>query len=272
MTVRVLTYHSHNISGNDYATNDHVALGIDLPALHEMGVQFVPLAQIVAMVRSGRLNNAQPVVGLSFDDGPVFDFADFVHEQFGPQRSFANILRDFTLRTGTAVSATSFVIASPEARRAMEEAPDCGYPRLENWLGEAWWKEATNSAILTIGNHSWDHVHHAPIRIAVDVPERDNFALIRDYISADTEIRKAADYISARTGQRCTLFAYPFGHVNDFLVYEYFPERASEHGMIAAFSVGDESITSDTSVWNIPRLVCGHHWKTPGELARLVGV
>jgi peptidoglycan/xylan/chitin deacetylase (PgdA/CDA1 family) len=270
MTVRVLAYHSHNISGNEYATNDHVALASDLETLHRMGVRIVPLEEIAALVRERAVDENRRIVGLSFDDGPVFDFEDFTHARFGLQRGFARILREHGERTGNRVHATSFVIASPEARRAMERAPDCGFPDMLDWLGERWWKPAVDSSLLSIGNHSWDHVHHAPAAIAADLPERDNFALVRDYVAADAEIRRAGDYINARVAGRCRVFAYPFGHVNDFLAHEYFPERTAEHGMVAAFGVGAEPITRRTSAWNIPRVVCGEHWRRPEELEALL--
>lgn len=271
MTVRVLAYHSHNISGNEYATNDHVALASDLETLHRLGARIVPLEHVAQLVREGRAGEATGrVVGLSFDDGPVFDFEDFEHARFGRQRGFANILRDFSARTGARSCATSFVIASPEARAAMERAPDCGYPDLKGWLGENWWKPAAESPFLAIGNHSWDHVHHAPAEIATGAGERDNFALVDDYAAADAEIRRASDYINARVGGRCRVFAFPFGHTNEYLVRRYLPEHAAEHGMVAAFGVAREPITGATSVWNIPRIVCGDHWRSPAELEALV--
>jgi hypothetical protein len=270
MTVRVLAYHSHNIAGNDYATNDHVALAADLETLHRLGARIVPLEAIAAMVRERRVEGEELTVGLSFDDGPVFDVEDFVHQRFGPQRAFASILRDFSARTGREACATSFVIASPEARLAMERAPDCGYPERFGWLGEHWWKTAAESPTIAIGNHSWDHVHHAPARLAIDLPRRDDFALVDGYVAADAEIRRAADYINARVGGRCRLFAFPFGHVNEYLVNEYLPQRAHEHRMAAAFGVGAARIGAQTSVWNIPRVVCGDHWRSPDELLALL--
>jgi hypothetical protein len=136
MTVRVLAYHSHNISGNTYATNDHVALASDLETLYQLRARIVSLEEIAYMVRDRTAPDGELVVGLSFDDGPVFDFEDFVHPIFGPQRAFVN--------------------------------------------------------------------------------------------------------------------------------------SSSEHGMIAAFGVGVGAITKETSVWNIPRLVCGEHWRRPSELRELM--
>ena len=47
MRVPILTYHSNNISGNDYASNDHVALAADLRLIHDRGLRIVPLARVV---------------------------------------------------------------------------------------------------------------------------------------------------------------------------------------------------------------------------------
>jgi hypothetical protein len=274
MRALVLTYHSHNISGSDYATNDHVALASDLRTVHTAGGRFVPLATIASSLRAGLEGADELLVGLSFDDGPRFDYADFVHPLLGEQRGFLNILRDFRDEMGASAQpdlhATSFVIASPEARRAMERAPDCGYPDMPDWLGEDWWSEAIDSGLMAIGNHSWDHVHHAVERIAASTPQRDDFTRVASYTDADREIRAAAAYINARVQGRCTHFAFPFGHVNDFLVKDYLPLRGYEHGMVAAFGTGGRAVRADDSVWNIPRLVCGEHWRSPGELEKLL--
>jgi hypothetical protein len=274
MRALVLTYHSHNISGSGYATNDHVALAHDLRAVHAAGARIVPLSEIADAVRAGMEPQAVPRVGISFDDGPSFDFADFVHARFGSQRSFLNILRDFRAEVGEraqpGLHATSFVIASPAARAAMERAPDCGYPEIAEWLSDRWWSEAIDSGLMAIGNHSWDHVHHAVDRTVISARERDDFRRVDNYPDADREIRAAAAFINARVGGRCELFAFPFGHANDYLVNEYLPLRGYEHGMVAAFGTGGRGISPEDSVWNIPRLVCGEHWRSPDELAALL--
>ena len=268
MKALVITYHSHNISGADYATNDHVVLASDLRTLTAAGARIVPLARIVGALRAGLDGPADELlVGLTFDDGPEFDFSDFLHPRFGPQRSFFNVLRDFVGEPGTAqpeLHATSFVIASREARAAMARAEDCGYPDRPGWLGDAWWKDAAASGLVAIGNHSWDHVHHAAPRIAIVAEERDDFTRVASYVDADREIR-------ARAAAPCEYFAYPFGHVNRFLIEDYMPSRAPEHGMAAAFGVDGRPLARGDSVWNIPRAVCGYHWRSPQELRELLG-
>lgn len=274
MKALVLAYHSHNIAGGDYATNDHVALASDLETLTRAGARVVPLERIAALVREGRIGATGGVeVALTFDDGPVFDFADFVHPRFGPQRGFANIFRDFHARhpgAQPALQGTSFVIASPGARAAMERDASCGYTFLSDWLADSWWRDAADSGLIGIGNHSWDHVHHAVGEIATARGVRDDFHAVDNYADADSEIRQAADYIKARVGGRCTHFAFPFGHVNGYLVNDYLPGHTAEHGMDSAFGTGGRPVAASDSVWNIPRAVCGYHWKTPGELAALV--
>ena len=275
MRALVLTYHSHNIAGAGYAENDHVAFASDLRTLHGRGARIVSLAQIASAVRAGLDGSGEELlVGISFDDGPAFDFSDFTHPRHGPQRSFLNILRDFRAEAGEGAQpglhATSFVIASPAARGAMERAEDCGYAFLEDWLTDRWWDEAIDTGLMAIGNHSWDHVHHAPDSIAISAPVRDDFTRVDNYTDADREIRAAAAFINARVAGRCELFAFPFGHANEYLVNEYLPNRAYEHGMKAAFGTGGRAVRPGDSVWNIPRLVCGYDWKSPAELESLL--
>jgi hypothetical protein len=274
MRALVLTYHSHNVFGTDYPANDHVALARDLRAVHAAGARIVPLPQIVAAARQGLGGGGELLVGLSFDDGPRFDFEDFVHARHGPQRGFLNILRDFRDEVGAAAQpglhATSFVIASPDARREMARSPDCGYPDMDDWLGESWWREAVDSGLMAIGNHSWDHVHHAVGRIAATTQQRNDFTKVDNYTDADREIRAAGAYINARVDGGCDLFAFPFGHANEFLVGDYLPLRGYEHRMAAAFGTGGRAIGPQDSIWNLPRLVCGEHWKSPERLEALL--
>ena len=275
MKAFVLAYHSHNISANDYSTNDHVAFASDLRTITRCGVRIVPLSEVVRHLEAGLDGAPKSIMAaITFDDGPAFDFADFTHPRLGAQRSFLNIMRDFRSEQGEyaqpQLHATSFVIASPDARKAMEMADDCGYPYLSDWLGDAWWADAIKTGLLDVGNHSWDHVHHAPDSIAISVDRRDNFELVDNYLDADREIRRATELIESRTGSRCRYFAFPFGHVNRYLLEDYLPGRRVEHRMEAAFGTGGRAIERTDSVWNIPRLVCGHHWKSPGELEALL--
>jgi hypothetical protein len=275
MKAVVLTYHSHNISGPGYAENDHVALREDLEILARAGARIAPLASIAAALGEGRIDgDGGWWVGLSFDDGPKFDAVDFVHRRFGPQRGFLGILQDFRERQGAAAQptlhATSFVIASPAARLAMQVAPESGYPDEAEWLGDGWWRPAVETGLLEIGNHSWDHVHPLAADVPIASSRRGDFTAVDTYPDADAEIRRASAFIGERLGRPCRLFAYPYGHVNDYLSTEYLPRRKAEHGLEAAFGAAGGIVRPDDSVWNIPRIVCGHDWKHPEALADML--
>jgi peptidoglycan/xylan/chitin deacetylase (PgdA/CDA1 family) len=273
MKALVLTYHSHNIAGATYGTNDHVALASDLRTLTRRGARIVPLDRIVESLHGG-LRGDGLQVALTFDDGPSFDYADFEHRAFGLQRSFLNILRDFRAEAGAAAQpelhATSFVIASPDARRAMELADDCGYADIPGWLTDAWWNDAIDSGLMAVGNHSWDHVHRAVETLVASPEARDDFSRVETYDDADREIRQATAYIRSRTRGRCRYFAYPFGQMNRYLAEDYLPGHRAKHGMAAAFAVGGRAVAPDDSPWSIPRLVCGHHWRSPEALEALL--
>jgi peptidoglycan/xylan/chitin deacetylase (PgdA/CDA1 family) len=273
MKALVLTYHSHNIAGATYGTNDHVALASDLRTLTRRGARIVPLDRIVESLHGG-LRGDGLQAALTFDDGPSFDYADFEHRAFGLQRSFLNILRDFRAEAGAAAQpelhATSFVIASPDARRAMELADDCGYADIPGWLTDAWWNDAIDSGLMAVGNHSWDHVHRAVETLVASPEARDDFSRVETYDDADREIRQATAYIRSRTRGRCRYFAYPFGQMNRYLAEDYLPGHRAEHGMAAAFAVGGRAVAPDDSPWSIPRLVCGHHWRSPEALEALL--
>ena len=148
MPALVLAYHSHHVVGPDYAQNDHVALESDLEQITDAGWRIVGLDAIVATltpvpgVDDGR-DMAEKVVALTFDDGPRYDAHDFAHPEFGPQKSFLNLLRDFRDRHGAKAQpdlvATSFVIASPEARRVIAETYDAKYTYMEpESMDDAW--------------------------------------------------------------------------------------------------------------------------------------
>jgi len=277
----VLTYHSHHCLGSEYHLNDHVALAVDLAAITRAGHRIVPLSRIVERLlarpgEEGAGDAAEPAwVALTFDDGPVYDLDDFVHPALGVQRGFVGAMQDFAASAPGAkqpeLAATSFVIASPEARRVMETTYDAEYTYLgAGSMGDAWWERAADSGLLAIGNHSWDHLHPALARVAHSKQARADFTQVLTVADADAQIAAAARFIAQRTGGRAAPhFAYPFGHCNDFLADGYFPERGPLLGIQAAFTTEPRGLRAGDSVWRLPRLTCGHHWKTP---AALIGI
>src|SRR5208282_1984771 len=225
----VLAYHSHHVVGKDYCRNDHVAFAQDLELITAAGFRIVPLPEFVeCWERWGRLPTvapqARPLIALTFDDGPVFDVADFVHPEFGQQRSLLNIMRDFQARhTGKVqpdLHATSFVIASPEARLVMEQTFDADYTYLgPQSMGDEWWAPAIETGMIGIANHSWDHLHPALPTVAHSCQVRADFRQVLRVDDADAQIAAASAFIARQTGGKALpFFAYPFGHYNDFLV------------------------------------------------------
>ncbi len=271
----VLTYHSANISGNDYASNDHVALASDLQALAALGLRIVGLPAVVAALRSGQPSAVAAIaeghVALSFDDGQDFDYLDLVHPTWGPQRSLFNVLRDFREAASGATQphlhATSFVIVSPEARRQLDVTCMIG----RGWWTDDWWAAAAASGLLSIGNHSWDHNHPTLPVVAQWRQQKGGFEAIDSFADAEAQVAQSARYLRARAdNDGAALFAYPYGESNDYLVDEYFPRNAGRLGMRAAFTCDPEPITADSNIWRLPRYVCGRDWKSGDELARVL--
>ena len=272
MKIPVLTYHSRNIEGNEYGNNDHVAFASDLCLITELGWQIQPLHHIVDRVFDGNGVLPDKTIAITFDDATDFDFLDLPHPTAGMQRSMLNIMRDFVLKNPNAqphLHATSFAIASPDARAAMDRACvfDCG------WMNESWWPDAIASGLIGIANHSWDHNHVCMDRVAQRNQEKGNFFCIDTEADADTQIREAARYIAERApNPSVSLFGYPYGHVNDFLRKDYFP-RQSVSGtpfVTAAFSTEAAYITEQSDRWSLPRFVCGWHWKSSAELREIL--
>jgi peptidoglycan/xylan/chitin deacetylase (PgdA/CDA1 family) len=236
------------MAGADYASNDHVALRIDLPLIAEAGFRIVSLAELVDRFRAAQRGepanaHAAPCVAITFDDGPEYDAVDHVHPTLGPQRSFLGTLQDFAGtaagRTQPDLHATSFVIAGPAARNVMEEVTGSGpYYLHPGAMNDAWWSPAIDSGLIAIANHSWDHLYPALPRVAHSRQARADFRQVDNAGDADAQILAAANYIDERTGGRAApFFAYPFGHYNAFLVGKYFPENASGAGIQAAVTV-----------------------------------
>ena len=268
MKVPILTYHSNNISGNDYDSNDHVALAEELRTIARLGMRIVSAAEIVdVLLGEAPPSSVENAVALTCDDGSHFDWYDMPHPRFAPQRGFAGILRDFTAQTGMRAHLTSFVIVSPEARAVLDVTCLAG----SDWWRDDWWREATSEGVIAIENHSWDHNHATLPRTVQREQKKGTFETIDNHADADAEIRAAADWLDAHLAPyRSTLFAYPYGEYNDYLVRDYLPRHAREHRLRAAFTGEPHPVEANSNRWLLPRYICGPHWKTPGELERLL--
>ncbi len=256
----VLCYHSTNLNGHDYALNDHVALRADLAKLNLLGIELVHASSAVIEPLCPR-----PRVAITFDDGMILDAIDFVHPAWGHQDSFLRILSEHDAATGQLCVAASFVIASPEARAELDRKD---FLSLNVWHDD-WWRYATASGYLTIENHSWDHNHPSLERSVQRDNRRGSFRFIDTLEDAIAEVKLASDYIEQRCGRRPTLFAYPWGEDNPYLVDEFFPRYAQELGILGAFvTSGSPSAAQDR--WRIPRRVCGSDWRSPDEFSALL--
>jgi hypothetical protein len=212
----VLSYHSHNVFGGVYENKDHVAFSRDLGLITAAGGEIISLMSLVAKLRcykAGELseNDGKIYVALTIDDGPVFDYKDFIHPVHGCQRSFYNEIMKFRAEHDSNVqsglSATSFVIASPSARQAMVRSPECGYTFLdEDWLGDDWWESASKTGMISIGNHSWDHVHPVVPSVVLSSEIRGSFHAVATYVDANAQIRDASALISKKTNGRSVPF------------------------------------------------------------------
>ena len=267
--IPILTWHSMDVAGADYATNKHEGFRADLETIHRMGFKVVPVRRIAEALVEQRLHELDGCVGLTFDDAPDFDFHDLPHPTWGAQRGMLRILEDFVALHGAdaqpALHATSFAIVSPEARRELDRTcmVGCG------WWNHDWWPRAEATGLLSIESHSWDHNHDSLEATVAGVPPG-HFDL-RTREGADAEIAQASEVLKALRGRAgSVLLAYPYGEASEYLVSEYLPRQLANDGVYAAFSTVPTYVTPATSRWEIPRHVAGWHWKSPDELAGIL--
>ena len=273
MRVPVLAYHAMNVAGNGYGSNDHVALASDLRQIAAAGLRVAPLRAVVDALLAGRLEALRGTVALSCDDGSDFDYRDIEHPTHGPQRSMVNVLRDFHAEhpgAQPALHLTCFVIVSPQARAELDRTCMVG----RGWWNDDWWREAVASGLAGIGNHSWDHNHASLARAPLPGVATGTFRSIARRDAADHEILQAQEHLErAAPNDAAALFAYPFGECNDFLVDDYLPRlaaRAARGAPLAAFTTEPGYVEPGSGRWRLPRFVCGDHWKSPAELARIL--
>ena len=267
MNIPVLTYHGVNVMRNTYAENDHLALASDLHTIANLGFRVIPLGQVVDW-HQGMVQDADvsQTVALSFDDGSWFDFYDLEHPSCGMQRSMINILEDFNGQSPAKVHATSFVIASPEARAALDTSCLIG----QGWWGDEWWRQAAASGVMDVECHSWDHVHPKLDEVAQQDQVKGDFGMVKTYTDCDAQFAQAGAYMETRLGKRPSLFAYPYGQVSGFATDEYLPKHRAEHQYRAAFTTQPKAVSKTDNVWRLPRYVFGQDWNTPQGLKEIL--
>ncbi len=264
----ILTYHSQNISGRSTHDNDHVALAQDLEQLHQAGVRFIPLSLLIDQFDEQREHeDMDRTICLSFDDGCDFDVRDLDFPGIGVQRSFLGIMQDFIDRHGAdaqpGLSATSFVIASANARRTIDAHSLFG----RGWISDDWWRSAVAGGLLSIGNHGWDHNHPD---LAPGEGQQGDFTSVNTMGQCVRQVVNAAEYIESQTGSWPELFAYPFGESSAFIREQFFPGEAARHGCRAALGTEPGMVTQNSDRWNLPRFVCGRDWQSPSQLLDLL--
>lgn len=257
------------IHGNEYPTNDLVAFSRDLHVITECGFQIQPLHTVVNIwSESPDLLGDSPIVALTCDDGSDFDAIDLPHPTWGVQRSVLGILTDHRERhrgSQPHLHVTSFVIVSPCARAELDRTCMVG----KGWWNEGWWASAIDSALMGIGNHSWDHNHETLGRPCDGLVPSGTFTSVDSYQAAEFEIRQADEYLRARApNPAAALFAYPYGETNPFLFGDYLPSYRPALG--AAFTTEPGYLTRKSERWRMPRFMCGRDWTTPEGLREIL--
>jgi len=266
----ILSFHSHNISGNGYASNDHVALDRALARLAELRIPVLRLLDVARALRSGRFDSLPDRFScITFDDGSDYDWLDLDFPGHGPQRAMYTILRAHSrsllgLMWIRRARATSFVIASREARREIAQQA-LGDGRL---MSDSWWRAAQRSGLMDIGTHGWNHVHPAVSEIAAQPQLHERFDRIDSAEDARLQVDRAFEEIHRKAGGAAgRLFAYPYGQVSEFLAVRHLP---AQDRIVAAVTTEPKPVQAGSDPWRIPRYMCGPDWSDEAGLDSLL--
>lgn len=254
MKIPILTYRSYQAG----SPRDILSFEEHLRIISREGFVILSLRAIVDRLVEGK-TLPERSVGISCDDGKQYDFLP----EPTTGKSMLSVLTDFIRRhpiRQRRAELSCFVIADSRARTQI----GLGDPDL---LGSFWWRPAAASGRISIQNHGLDHVHERVTRSVGLPPYCNDFSKVDTLAEADAQIALAARIIDHHVErQTCSLFAYPFGQTNDFLVREYFPDHGDRHGMLAAFTTDPEPLTLSSNRWTIPRYVANHHIQTDADL------
>ncbi|MDR1529279.1 MAG: polysaccharide deacetylase family protein [Burkholderiales bacterium] len=266
IAIPVFCYHSVNITGTAYDQNDHVALEEDLRTLWRLGFRLLSPVKLARVLRGEEnLPRHERYASITFDDGSDLDYFDYDHPDAGMVKSLQHILEETPLSRDVAQQealTASFVIVSPEARKELTVTCFLG----QDLIRDNWWYECSQKRLIGIANHSWDHAHETLMRVCQKDNIKGSFYDITTYEDADRQIRIAQDYLDKMTKDASMrVFAYPYGHASSYLVEEYFPVFQKEHRQLAAYGLDPTPVTKEANIWNLPRYVCGKHWKAREE-------
>jgi peptidoglycan/xylan/chitin deacetylase (PgdA/CDA1 family) len=270
--IPVLCYHS-GIIGSGYLSNDHMSLEQDLRTLAERGYELLPAKDLVAVLRSkqpSKKYQGKKLFCLTCDDGMDYDYVDYESAEFGSVPSFHTIVeasQSWLPQHIEGEKIVSFVIVSPDSREILDNTCSNGQ---SEW-NDTWWSECISRGVMAVANHSWDHVHDTLDTVRQCDNKKGSFFEITTFDDAEGQIADAQVYIDEKVGHKSSpFFCYPYGHVSDYLREEYFPNHGARLGLEAAFSAAGASVTSDSNIWDIPRFVCGEHWRSPDEFVELL--
>lgn len=272
--IPVLCYHSWRIESPEYPANDHVALQQDLATLKQEHFRLLSIERLVSALRDGSASEQfgdEKLVCVTFDDGFLYDVEDMRDPELGLIPSFETILRrdeHIPERFDEGSKAVSFVIASKDARENLRHSSDPkGY-----WdLRDDWWPKCARGDAIAIGNHSWDHTHPDLAQVRQREGKKGSFLAVDNADDARVQVLEAQSLIDQLTqGHALKIFCYPYGDVPEFLQYEFMPTEGAAAGMLAAFGTDKKLVTSGSDIWNLPRLVCGQHWRDSSDLLPLI--
>lgn len=264
----ILTWHSIRVLANTAEENDLIAFSEALDLIDRLGWTILPLAEALQRLHTDRLPG--PSVVLTLDDGSIMDFHDFDHPSCGRQISIFHRLQAFARRIGPGSRhhphASSFVIASPQARQELDRNATL---QLGVWP-EDWWAAANASGLMSVESHSWDHNHESIDSSVQRENQRGDFRLIETEAECRAEVDQASAYIERISGRRPQFFAYPYGQYSDYLALDYLPRHGERLGLQAALTCRPEPVSRSGDRWRLPRYVCGHDWSSTESLRQLL--
>jgi hypothetical protein len=272
LRIPVLTWHGYNLFGNTYESNDLLAFAADLRTIQEAGFRVLPLPEIADWVAGARRDfgaDDRPVVALSCDDGTDYDWHNLHHPTHGAQHSFASAMREFQQQYPAAqptLNLTSFVIASPSARRQI----DAGAMQAQGALNDDWWPLANASRLVNIESHGWDHNHPTVSPLVQREQRSGDFFAIDTFTECDAQVRAAALFIESKSGRKPLLFAYPWTQASAYMREIYMPNYARENGIKAAFGGQSDYVTQQSDRWYLPRFVFGPDWNSADGLRAIL--
>lgn len=271
--VPVIHYHSNDLDYDStgvcsYATHSGIALEEDLKIMREEGFTVLPVYWLTEWAVGDRDGSTLPpwVVGITLSDGFNADWYDVNHLKCGYVKSARRLLLEFKDAVANAQPgsrlhgsplppfsphASSFVIASPVARRKLDDSiypAGYGTPNANEYFTDDWWLPAQQSGLMEIYNHSTDHDHPSIVGgpfydtdLQVYIPTgggsngQGNFARIDTEQEIRDSVVKAAQFIESKIGAWPDLFMYPASGWSPELRDVYFPQNSSEHKTYAAF-------------------------------------